>query len=241
MALSNSFDFTLNRDELIKRALLLLGVISPNQTPTASDYSDASQVMNLMLKAWQADGMQLWQVTEKSITPVADQETYTLGPAGNVTLAAKPVEILEAYRRVTASESDVPLLRQSRTEYWALNNKSATGVPVNFYYEIKQSVGANDFTVWPAPDSTFAANNTIEILYQKPFDDMDSSTDNLSFPQEWELAVTYGLAVILAPEYGKPLSERKMLREEAKEEKQRVLDWDQEHTSVYFQPEPRFK
>jgi len=241
MALSASFDFTLNRDELIKRALLMIGAVSPSQTLSSTVLSDASQVLNLMLKAWQADGMQLWQVTEKSITPVADQETYTLGPSGSVVLPGKPVEILEAYRRLTSTENDVPLIRQSRTDYWALNNKSASGVPVNFYFEIKQAVGANDFTVWPAPDTTFAANNTIEILYQKPFDDLDSGTDNLAFPQEWELAVTYGLAVILAPEYGLALANRKMLREEAKEEKQRVLDWDQEHTSVYFQPEPRFK
>ena len=224
MALSASFDFTLNRDELIKRALLMLGAVSPSQTLSSTVLSDASQVLNLMLKAWQADGMQLWQ-----------------GPSGNVVLPGKPVEILEAYRRLTSTENDVPLIRQSRTDYWALNNKSASGVPVNFYFEIKQDVGANDFTVWPAPDTTFAANNTIEILYQKPFDDLDSGTDNLAFPQEWELAVVYGLAVILAPEYGLALSERKMLREEAKEEKQRVLDWDQEHTSVFFQPEPRFK
>lgn len=240
MALSASFNFTLNRNELIKRAMLLLGVISPNQTPTTTDYSDASQVLNLMLKAWQADGMQLWQVTQKSITPVASQAEYTLGPSGNVTVPGKPVAILEAYRRLTADTTDVPLTRQSRTEYWELNNKSATGVPVSYYWELKQSVGSNSLFIWPAPDATFAAANTIEVLYQAPFDDMDSSTDNLSFPQEWELAVVYGLAVILAPEYGVPLSERKALREEANIEKQRVLDWDQEHTSVYFSPEPRF-
>lgn len=239
MALSNSFDFTLARDALIKRTLLLLGAISPQQTPSATDISDASEVLNLMLKAWQADGMQLWQIGSKSITPVASQSLYTLGPSGNVSLDGKPVEILEAYRRRTTEQSDVALIRQARTQYWELNNKAAEGTPVNFYFEQKQSVGANDMYIWPAPSTAFAADHTIEILYQKPFDDMDSATDNLSFPQEWELAVIYGLAVILAPEYGLPLMERRVLREEAKIEKDRVLDWDQEKASIFFQPEPR--
>ena len=35
MALSNDFDFKLNRDALIKRTLLMLSVISASQTPTA--------------------------------------------------------------------------------------------------------------------------------------------------------------------------------------------------------------
>jgi hypothetical protein len=240
MALSASFDFTLNRDELIKRSLLMIGAVSPSQTIKTAVLTDAGQVLNLMLKAWQADGMQLWQVTGKSITPVEDQQEYTIGPSGTIVTPGKPVEILEAYRRVTADTSDVALIRQSRTQYWELNDKAATGVPVNYYWEIQSPVTSNSLFIWPTSDATFAANNTIEILYQAPFDDMDSGTDNLSFPQEWELAVVYGLAVILAPEYGVPLAERRVLREEAKEEKQRVLDWDQEHTSVFFQPEQRY-
>ena len=241
MALSNSFDFTLNRNEVIRRAMLLLGAISPNQTPSDVDYTDGADVLNLMLKAWQADGLQLWQVTNLSITPVQGQAEYTIGPGGGVVVAGKPAALLEAYRRVTADESDVPLIRQSRTDYWTLNDKDNQGVPVNYYWELKQPVGSNSMFLWPTPDATFAANNSIEILYQKPFDDLDAADDNLAFPQEWTLAVVYGLAVILAPEYGLPTSERKLLREEATSEKDRVLDWDQEHVGISFQPEPRFK
>ena len=241
MALSDTFSFTLTRDGLIKRTLLLLGVISADQTVAATEYTNAGEVLNLMLKAWQADGMQLWQVTGKSITPVKGQATYTIGPAGGVVVTGKPVALLEAYRRNTAEVSDIALIRQSRTQYWELNDKDMEGTPTQYYWDIQQGVGANDLLVWPTPDQDFVDNNTIEILYQAPFDDMTISTSNLAFPQEWELAVVYGLAVILAPEYGLPLSSRQLLRSEAKEEKQRVLDWDQEQTSIFFQPATRFR
>ena len=69
MALSYSFDFTLNRNALITRALRMIGAIAANQEPTAAEISDASESLNLMLKAWQADGMQLWTVTMTTFTP----------------------------------------------------------------------------------------------------------------------------------------------------------------------------
>jgi hypothetical protein len=240
MALSNTFAFTLNRDELIKKSMRILGTISADQSPTMSEVSSATNSLNLMLKAWQADGMQLWQVTELSIPPVEGQAEYTIGPtplAGGVTVAGKPAALLEAYRRLTSNTSDISLIRQSRTQYWELNTKSTKGTPVNVYWELKQSVDYNSLYVWPAPDANFAANNTIEILYQKPFDDMSATDSDLAFPQEWELAVVYGLAVILAPEYGVPLSNQKLLIQQADKEKDRVLDWDQEQTSVLFSPE----
>ena len=52
MALSYSFDFTLNRNALITRALRMIGAIAANQEPTADEISDASEALNLMLKAW---------------------------------------------------------------------------------------------------------------------------------------------------------------------------------------------
>ena len=138
MSLSNSFDFTLSRDALIKRAMLMMGVISSSQTPTSDEISSASDALNLMLKAWQADGIQLWTVTNESVTPVQGREVYTMGPSGNITTTAKPVEVLEVYRRDTSDRIDVPMTRLGRDEYWSLSDKDTEGTPVNFYFEPQQ-------------------------------------------------------------------------------------------------------
>jgi len=239
MALSNTFTFNLDRDALIKKAMLMLGVIGTSQDPTTDETTSATNSLNLMLKAWQADGMQLWQVRTESVTPLAATNKYEMGPGGDINTTVKPVEVMEAYRRVTDTQIDVPLIRLSREDFWTLSDKDSTGSPVNFYFEIQEGV-LNNFWIWPIADTNFIANSTIEILYQQPFDDMTAATDDLAFPQEWELAVVYGLAVILAPEYGAPLSDQQLLIVQADKEKQRVMDWDTEHTSVFFQPHPVF-
>ena len=237
MALSNSFDFTLNRDALITRALKMIGAISSAQTPTTSEMSDGSLALNLMLKAWQADGLQLWTVTQVSQTPVQGDYKLTFGPSGDITVTGQPVELIEVYRRETSTVVDVPLARLARKDYWTLSDKDSEGTPVQFYFDTQINDDLSNLYIWPAADANFAANNTIEILYQKPFDDMDSSTDNLAFPQTWELAVVYGLAHLLAVEYGLPTTDRRALQQEAMLEKKRVMDWDTEHSSMFITPE----
>jgi len=235
MGLSNSFDFKLNRDALITRALKKIGALSASQVPTANELSDAAEDMNLMLKSWQTDGMQLWTVTQETVTPVAGREVYTMGPSGNITTGAKPVEIFEAYRRTTDTKVDVPINRLGRKDFWSLSDKDSQGTPVNYYFEIQQGKQHNLY-IWPTADATFAANNTIEILYQKPFDDMIASNSNLAFPAEWELSVVLGLCVLLGPEYGLPTTDQKRIEALAAKAKDDVLDWDMEKTSIYIVP-----
>ena len=123
-------------------------------------------------------------------------------------------------------------------EFNNLSDKDSEGTPVNFYYD--PQLDAGKLYVWPTASSTFAANNTLQVLYTKPFDDMDQSTDNLAFPQSWELAVTYNLALVLAFEYGLPNAEIRTLREEAMRFKDEAMDWDTEHTSMFITQEPNF-
>jgi len=240
MALSGTFTFTLNRQELIKKVLLMLGVISPSQTPTSDETTSASNSLNLMLKAWQADGLQLWQTDTVSVTPTANAD-YLFGD-GTYT-SYQPIDILEVYRKTTASNIWVELIRLSRNDFNTLSDHDSTGTPVNFYYNNGETTGTSlgTLSIWQIADSNFIANNTLEVLLTKPFDDMSSDTDNLAFPQAWELAVVYGLCVILAREYGLPLSDQQLLMQQAEMEKDRVMNWDMEHTSVFFTPSNRTK
>ena len=240
MALSNSFTFTLNRDAIITRSLRMIGAISAAQSPTPNEVTAGSDALNLMLKAWQADGMQLWTVTQESVTLTEGEYKLTFGPSGDINVTGQPVEVFEIYRRDTSEVVDVPLIRLAREDYWTLSDKDTKGTPVQFYFDTQINDSLSNLYIWPAGDANFVANNTLEILYQKPFDDMDSGTDNLAFPQTWELAVVYGLAHLMAVEYGLPTTDRRALQQEAMVEKQRVMDWDTEHVSVFLTPEPRF-
>jgi hypothetical protein len=236
MALSGDFNFTLNRDAIIKRALLMLGVISANQTPTSSEVTAASNALNLMLKAWQADGLHLWQVRQRSVSPTSSS-LYVFGPSGSLT-DYRPTEVLEVHRKNTSDDTWVELNRLSRADFNRLSDHDTTGTPVNYYFNNGRLDA--ELQIWPIADATFQSDYTLEVLLVKAFDDMDSASDDLAFPPEWTLAIVYGLAVILAPEYGVPIQDQQLLQQQAMIEKERVLSWDREHTSVFFEPEPTF-
>jgi len=232
MATSGDTTFSVDRDTLIKASLRLIGVGIIDEDPTPTEISNASEALNMMLKAWQADGLQLWQIRSYDLTPVAGIYQYNLGAAN---VGERPLRIIEAYRRETSTVIDVPLTRLSREEYYKLSDKNTQGTPSNYYFDPQLTNSV--LNVWPAPDSDFASNSTIHLLYHKPIDDMDASTNDFEIPQEWYEAVKYGLAVRLAPEYGLGLQTRRFLKFEADEIKEKVLDWDTEDASIFFQPE----
>jgi len=210
--------------------------LDEDSDPSSSQLAGASRVLNKMTKAWQAYGLQLWKIKQASITPVASTYQYTIGTSGAVSMN-RPLRIIEAYRRETSTVVDVSLTKMTREEYFDLSDKDTTGTPVNYYYDPKLINGV--LHVWPAPDSTFASNYTIEILYQDPLEDFDASADEADFPQEWLEAVTYGLAIRLAPGTGIGIMERRELKKEANEALALALSFDVEDGSVFFQPDAR--
>lgn len=233
MSTSGSYDFNITRDELIKAAFRLIGVGHRGESVPADEINDASEALNIMLKAWQADGLQLWKREEASITLSAGTSTYTLGPTGSIVMQ-RPLRILEAVRR-DSSNIDVPINKLSWNEYYGLSNKTSTGIPVSYYYDPQLDNGR--FTVWQVPTATEAAEYTIEIVYHLPFEDMDNSTDNFDCPVEWLQAIKFGLALDLAPEYGVDLPAQYRLQKQFDKSYEKALSWDIEDTSVYFQPD----
>ena len=88
--------------------------------------------------------------------------------------------------------------------------------------------------LWPKPAD---ATTSITIRYQRPFEDMTSSTDDIDFPPYWTEAIIFGLADRLAPEYGIPLQDRQLLTQQAERFHQTALSFGQEEGSLFFQPD----
>ena len=225
MTTSGTYDFSVNRDQLITGALRLAGVIAQGETPSASQVSDAATTLNMMVKAWMADGMPLWAIRTVTITPVAGQNTYTY----NTPKLLKPIQ---AWNRQTSSQVDIPMRMISRQEYNILGNKSTTGNPIQLFFN--PNLDSTEIKLFPTPDSTAASSNVIYIVAQVPYQDFDSATDTPDFPQEWYEALKYGLAVRLAGEYNIDIETRKTLVAEAAAIKQEALSFGTEENSLYF-------
>ncbi len=230
MSTSGSTNFSVTRNDLISGALRIVGAISQGETPTASQISEAASALNFLAKAWQADGMPLWATNQYTITMTATN-VFRIG-TGQTINTPKPLKIIQAFLRDTSTNVDIPMRIITRDEYNRLGNKSSTGQPIQIYYDVQNTYG--DLYVFPTPDSTSVSNKRIIIVYQRPFEDFDASTDEPDFPQEWFDALKHGLADRLAPEYGVSIVDRNDIARRAQTLKAEALSFGTEEGSLFF-------
>lgn len=192
MTVSGTTAFDLSVAEIIEDALDLLGVNSEEEPMTSVALEKGIRALNMMLLAWQGDGVQTWVLTEGSFALVQGDVDYVFGSGGTFTTV--PAEITDV--RITRNSMDLPMNRMSRMEYQALPLKTTQGYPTQYYYDRQRSGGT--FYVWPAPDAT---GGTVSFTYRRYIMDAGNGTNTLDIPKEWLQAVTSNLAVMLAPRY----------------------------------------
>ena len=69
MASSGSFNFSVDRNDIINTALQLAGIIGEGETGTASQISEGATLLNMIVKLREADGMPLWALKRGYILP----------------------------------------------------------------------------------------------------------------------------------------------------------------------------
>ena len=238
MSTSNSTNFASSRDTIIKGALRKVGALAQGQTPTTNDVNDAAEALNNLAKAWMADGMPLWKIVTYAFSPTAATSSYNIGLTQTLN-TNKPQKIIQAWIRQTSSGVDIPLKLETLYDYNRLSNKSAVGKPIQLSYLPQRTFGT--MYVYPVPDATIASTHQIYIRFQSPYEDFDASTDEPDFPQEWFQALIYGLAYVLAPEYGVPSEERNALRNDMIMFKQEALSAGSEEGSMFVRPATDYK
>jgi hypothetical protein len=244
MATSNSYNYVKNRDQIITRALRIVGAIGQGETPDAVAITEAAEVLNDLIKEWETDGMQLWCVKEYSFTPTASVNTYAIGTGSTINEIA-PTKLLQAWSRVTAGSKDTPILLITRHEYNMLGTKTTEGAPSQLWYnppgEISATENVGQIKLYVTPDTNYATNSKIYFTGVRPLQDFDSSTDVMDFPQYWANAVCWGLADQLSYEYGVGLSERAMISKKAEVHKEKALSYGVEEGHLLIQPSPHWQ
>lgn len=79
MATSGSSNFTTTRDEIIRHALMHMGILGANETASSEQTTDMAHMLNAMVKAWQGRGMHIWSVVEGTLFPQPSQYRYQVG------------------------------------------------------------------------------------------------------------------------------------------------------------------
>lgn len=226
-----STTFTLNRDQVITGALRILGVIGQGQAPDSTQISEAAEALNVLVKAWQADGLQVWKITTATVDLVEGKAEYRTDT--DMGLPNKPLKVWVCTMYDVPSGSDAVMIPLANQDYKILSNKNSKSVPSQYYYQPMDTYGV--LTLYPNIAASTAMNKKVKMTYSLPLNDVLGPTDVLDFPSEWNRALKYALAVELAYEYGYPTKDRDRLIQHAAMIKDEVLGWDVENASIFFE------
>lgn len=145
MATSNSVSYNRTAEQIIRDALELLGVIGTQESLEGNDYTTCLTTLNLMIKAWQAQGMHLWTEQEGVLFLNDDQVVYQLGGASGADKASSEVIATtlsadEAAAQTTLSVTDtssiavsdiIGVVLDSGTIFWStVSSKTSTAVTI---------------------------------------------------------------------------------------------------------------
>lgn len=233
MTVSNVTTFSISGDQIVNAALRKIAALGDGQSPSATQLANGTQALNLMLKTLMTKGMPLWVISEYDMTMTATH-SYTFGIGQTINIPA-PLKVLQAILVTTSDGSTRDLEIKTHYDYNLLSNQTSVGSPTGYWYQPLNQTGV--LSLWPIPDSATIAQQTVKIVYQRPFYDMVSGADTLDFPQFWHEAIVYGLAWRLAPEFGLPLPDRQALKAEAQMLLDEALSFGTEEGSLFLQPD----
>jgi len=82
MATSGSYDFNLTGDSIIEEAMSYIGALGIGESATSDELTSYRQVLNLMIKGWQTEGIGLWLNQKITLFLGYQTQSYLLGPTG---------------------------------------------------------------------------------------------------------------------------------------------------------------
>lgn len=184
---------------IVNRALRLIGQIGSGASPTTDESTDALTACNGMLDAWRTEGLMCYALREESLTLASGQVSRTIGPSGNLD-TVRPLDI-EAAWIVDSSNVSHGVRMLTDAQYAAIPDKTTSGDwPTKANY--KASMPTGTIVLWPVPNST----RTMKLLTKVPFSAL-ALVDTLAVPPGYEEAIVYNLAVRIAPEYERGVSQ----------------------------------
>lgn len=137
-----STTYSISRDSIISAALRKLQVLELGVTPDADSVTNAAQVLNYMIKAWQSNGIKLWTIQNYTIPLVASQNSYSIGTtrikSGTCTITNASPGVV-----TYAGNGSIPGTPVVFTTTGAL----PTGLTAGTTYYVKTNVTADTFTV----------------------------------------------------------------------------------------------
>ena len=83
MARSGSYNYSMDRDTIIKRAMQMANIVNLNQAARGDDHAFAVDILQSMIKLWQAEGIQIWNRRQATLFTAYQDEQYSISASGD--------------------------------------------------------------------------------------------------------------------------------------------------------------
>lgn len=188
-----------------------------------------------LINLWQTQGLKLFLQELVNVPLTVGQVQYVIGPTGPAVMMAKPQRVLQAYVTDT-SNIRRPLTVLSRDEFTRLSQISGNNGTISSYFVDKQAEVLN-VNFWNPPDSTEVLNTATLLVQTMAPNPINLEADTL-FPQEWRIALRWGLADDICTGQPQAIMDRCAQRSIAY--RQMLEDWDVEDAPTSFGMDSRF-
>lgn len=190
---------------IISRALKLIGVAQTGEAVGSEEASDALVALNQLLGEWQNESLMLFGFTNELFPlpagiPAAGY--YSIGPGGTFD-TVRPQSITRAFCRYNPGSNagfqyDYGLEIVPNEKYQDVFLKGLTVTyPIYLFYNNKFPLGEIILYPWPSQACSLGISSWNQLI------NFTNLIQDIEMPPGYESALAYGLAVAIAPEYGK--------------------------------------
>jgi hypothetical protein len=189
--------------DLVSASLRLIGALASGESLGATESTDGLAALNRLISSWSTESLLIYSKVREAFSLTAGQQAYTMGTSGNFN-TSRPIKIEAAAIQIAGASSpmDLPLKIRTLEQWTAITSKSIQStIPTELYPE-----GTNPLetlNLWPIP----SANQTLVLWSWKALTSFTDINTSVDFPPGYERALIFNLAIDLAPEFGRPVSD----------------------------------
>ena len=223
MAVSGTYDFNLDIDEVIQEAMEMIG----GEDTLGHEPASARRSINLMLRDWQNRGILLWTTSVSSLTVTASTTSYDL--------SSSTIDALEVV--LNRDNTDIKLERITPEEFLLIPNKTQTGR--SSQYSIRRGRDNPVMSVWPIPENS---TDVLKVEVFSELTDVNKSADqNADVPKRFLPCLTAGLSYYMSMKrFGVDAGRIQMLKANYEECLTRAMQEDRERASMRVVPRLRY-
>jgi hypothetical protein len=181
--------------DLIISAFRKIGVVAAGETPNTDEMADALISANVLLEGWSSEQATIYQIVVFANALTANTGTYTMG-TGGVFSTPRPLKI-ESAVIITADTLRHPMKMVGARDWAKIEEKTLTGLLPKVLYN-DNAFPLVTLSVWPRPSAT----PTLELFVWQQLQQFAATTDVFNMPPPYFRALSFALAIDLAPEYG---------------------------------------